>query len=270
MRRNQVAVALGVQPTAYATQSLNFLDIEEYWDLRLYVHYDGFGLCEFIELSIGANPTFLGTAMLGMRLRQIRHLLEPADPELDLSDGIRSMKFGVSFFFSHRDAEGTCESVGAFSRGYAKNYVLRSRYWEGYDIVPRVGVGGIRLGMTKEQMVDELCERPLPFPSYAQQHLLQWLADLGIHPSFDSEGRCTSVDVTGAIVPRLQGHVLLGCPYRQVLEFIGSLDPYISIEDNGFASSDLGIGIRAPVSAEGLSALVSGVSVFAPHQPSDR
>jgi hypothetical protein len=66
---------------------------------------------------------------------------------------------------------------------------------------------------------------------------------LGIHVSYKAPGVCDAVEFGGETMPTWEGHPLLRRPFREVHDLLKAADPTVQVEDTGFTSLMLGLGI---------------------------
>jgi hypothetical protein len=142
-----------------------------------------------------------------------------------------------------------------------------------YEIEPYVGVGPIRLGMTREEIHTALLEQP-ELTNKGDAIPADYYRTLGLFVRYRTPGICEFVEMFGPpptfftrgpsgfqepiFLPTFQGRTLLGRPYRQTLAWLRRRDP---------TTIDEGISLRFGIalyngSVDGHLNWVESVSIF--------
>lgn len=135
-----------------------------------------------------------------------------------------------------------------------------------YDIVPNIGVGPIKFGMTREEVRAAIGADATPFRraviNTMEQPLQDSFRDLGIFVEYNPLGKCVAVEFGGPAAPSFQGETFLGQPYSRVREWFRTKDSAVEEDDSGLTSLALGIGIYTPNARANPDRLVEGVIAF--------
>ena len=135
-----------------------------------------------------------------------------------------------------------------------------------YAIMSYVGVGPLRLGMTRADIHRLLGEEATSFrraPTIIPDEIPQdRYANRGIFIDYSPLGLCRSIEFAGPAAPSWRGEPLLGRPYREVRALFTVWDPALKEDGAGFTSLELGIGVYAPVAKDHPDDPVEGVIVF--------
>lgn len=137
-----------------------------------------------------------------------------------------------------------------------------------FPIVPFEGAGPIRFGMAPTAVREALASPVEEFDKYGWQHPSDAFDELGIHVHYSPTGHCATVEfgMRDRANPTYQGRELLDELAEEVVRWASEVDGDLKIDDDGFDSPALGIGIYAPglLSGPPDEVRVSGVTVFAP------
>ena len=134
-----------------------------------------------------------------------------------------------------------------------------------FQIIPNVGAGPIRFGMTQAEVRRAVGNQATPFmkaPSSA--HPTDAFRGEGLQAFYKVTGFCEALEFGSPSKPMLDGNVLLGMPFYQAEQLIRRLDPLTTKDENGLRSLRLGVALYAPSHGEDSSAEVEGVFVFEP------
>jgi hypothetical protein len=126
MPASAVRGLLEEEPTP-VDKSLNGVPVDYFSASGIFVYYDEGGLCEAVEFSGPASPTWKSRPMLGQVYREVSAWILQEDPQaLRRDDGLISMKLGLGFFVplaaSNNDAP--VKGVIVFAAGYYKHVHL--------------------------------------------------------------------------------------------------------------------------------------------------
>ncbi len=133
------------------------------------------------------------------------------------------------------------------------------------DIRCHEGVGPIRFGMSPNEVRAAL---GVDFSSFKRSsksiHPCDHFSELECFVYYDSaDGVVDAVEFAAPAKPTLDGVMLLGMSFTDLLEKIGQADPDVAIESDGFTSLRLGIGGWAPAAEDRPDDPVESVIVFA-------
>ena len=97
------------------------MDVDDFSDLGIHVHYRSPGICEAIELAKPAAPIFQWRDLLNQPFSKLREWFDGMDENLEVDEaGLTSYKFGIGLYapFAEDEPDGQAESVIVFERGY--------------------------------------------------------------------------------------------------------------------------------------------------------
>lgn len=130
-------------------------------------------------------------------------------------------------------------------------------------IEPYVGVGPIRLGMTRAQVRAVV-------PSPAHEFMLSPQSpsptdafdELGIHVEYSAQDVCEAVEMFKITSPTLFGRTLMGEDFEKLVLWLREMDPALEIDRAGLISKVLGIALYAPAGPDEPHKPVEAVLVF--------
>lgn len=132
-----------------------------------------------------------------------------------------------------------------------------------YGIDPYVGMGPIKLGMTREQVRSALGMQAKEYRKTQWDDLLDDAFDsIGIHVAYRVPDVCTFVECFGPVSPTFRGENFLQKPFRDVRQWFETIDPAISVDGTGLTSRVFGITIYAPAAIKEPDEPVEGVGIF--------
>jgi len=132
-----------------------------------------------------------------------------------------------------------------------------------FAIHPYEGAGGIRLGMTPEQVRDLLkSEFTTFFKSPTSEMPTDAFRTLGLHVCYKKPGVCNAIEFHPKSNPLLHGRKLMGEPASKAIAVIGEFDLSPKIEYSGLTSDVLGINLYIPDLDESSEAPVKAVLIF--------
>jgi hypothetical protein len=118
MTREEVRSTVGIEVREFWKSLDSEYPVDEFESLGFHVYYRRPGVCEFIEMWKGSNPTLLGESLLGRTYEHVTRWIETLDDHVDYSDGIVSHALGISFNFEPVHSVRISASVGVFEKGY--------------------------------------------------------------------------------------------------------------------------------------------------------
>lgn len=133
-----------------------------------------------------------------------------------------------------------------------------------YDITPHVGVGPLKLGMTRDDVRTTLGSEVTTFGESDGGMPIDAFNDLGVHAHYRPPGILEAIQLWGPASPTLDGQPLLKRPFREIRDWVRSQDPDVEIEDDGLTSKKLGIASYAPSAKKSPRTPPEGVFVFEP------
>jgi hypothetical protein len=117
------------------------------------------------------------------------------------------------------------------------------------NIVPFQSVGSLRFGASPE-IIRSVFNSPLksftkgaisdmPTPTDA-------FDEDGVHVYYDKLNRCEAIEFYSPALLTFQGKLLVNQPYKEISEWLSSVDDNIVYDDSGLEARSLGIGLYAP------------------------
>jgi hypothetical protein len=130
-------------------------------------------------------------------------------------------------------------------------------------IEPYLGVGPIRLGMSRAQV-----RTVVPSPSYEFKKFpespspLDVYDEVGLHIHYTAADVCEAVEMFAPASPTLSGRTLVGEDFEKVVSWLREKDPALEIDRAGLKSRALGIALYAPAGPDEPHVPVEAVMVF--------
>lgn len=118
-----------------------------------------------------------------------------------------------------------------------------------YDIVPYVGAGNIRLGMTSNQVEAACNQKPTKFKKLFDDVFNTDEYD-GFFVQYKSPGVCNSIQFFSPAVVTFHEKNLLSVPFKNAKAFLQQLDNDLVEENDSVISLKLGFGLYAPNSED--------------------
>ena len=133
-----------------------------------------------------------------------------------------------------------------------------------YRIEPYVGVGPIRLGMTREEIQTMLGAPPEPAMHRGSEPPGDYFPSLGLFVDYRAPGVCEFVEVVrdSPCSPTLHGQVFLGQPYRVARAWFETHDPDLETDGTGLISKQFGMALYASSAEKAPDEPVEAVAVF--------
>jgi hypothetical protein len=132
-----------------------------------------------------------------------------------------------------------------------------------YEIEPYVGVGPIRLGMTRQEVHATILEERKP-TRRGDEKPGDYFPTLSLFVDYDAPGICVFVEFAwdSPLVPTFQNQVFLGQPYRVARAWFEAADPDIDTDGAGLISRRFGIALYAGSAEKEPDEPVEALSVF--------
>jgi hypothetical protein len=131
-----------------------------------------------------------------------------------------------------------------------------------YEIEPYVGVGPIRLGMTREEVHRHIVQDRHPTMNRGRDTPGDYFPALGLFADYRTPGVCEFVEFGGPLLPVLHGQSFLGQPYRQARAWFEANDPDCETDGAGLTSKRFGIALYASSAEKRPDGPIEGVAVF--------
>lgn len=115
------------------------------------------------------------------------------------------------------------------------------------EILPHVGVGPIKFGMTAEDVRSTL---DCAYKEFKRTPISKTITDafqsLGLFVCYNIDRKCNAIEMARPAQVFYGGHELLNNSFEKALELMRGFDPQVSSREDGLTSFALGIGLYAP------------------------
>jgi hypothetical protein len=94
---------------------------DAFTEVGIHVYYKKGDICEAVEMSLAADPTFTGQRLIERPFDELLRWLQTMDESLEVDDaGLTSFKFGFGLYApSHTESPSdSVEAVIVFEKGY--------------------------------------------------------------------------------------------------------------------------------------------------------
>lgn len=130
-------------------------------------------------------------------------------------------------------------------------------------ILPRDGIGPVKLGMSRARVRTELAMPAQTFFRYGSDIEADYFVALGIQVDYDKDGICNFITALAGAKPTFRGRAIVGMPFEGCRKWYELLDSDLEVDEAGLVSRKLGISVYAPGAMKAPSDPVESVSVFA-------
>lgn len=131
-----------------------------------------------------------------------------------------------------------------------------------YEIEPYVGVGPIRLGMSREEIHTLGFDEPEPMADRGEEAPGDYFPTLGLYVDYRTPGVCEFVEFAGPLSPLFQQQTFLGFPYRLAKAWFEAHDPDLETDGAGLTSRRFGIALYAESAEKEPDSPVEAIAVF--------
>jgi hypothetical protein len=133
-----------------------------------------------------------------------------------------------------------------------------------YEIEPYVGVGPIRLGMTREEVHTTILEQRKPTMHRGREKPGDFFPALGLFVDYRAPGSCEFVEfaLSSPVSPTLHNQAFLGQAYRLARAWFEAADPDLETDGAGLISRRFGIALYAGSAEKEPDEPVEAVAVF--------
>jgi hypothetical protein len=131
-----------------------------------------------------------------------------------------------------------------------------------FDIKPYVGVGPITFGVSSEKVRKTLRAKAEAVNKGCSGIPADFFTALGIFVYYRQPGVCQALEFAGPASPTFRSQHLLGRSYREIEQWVKTLDPEVVLGDAGMTSYKFGFGLYAPSARKKPDLPVKGVIVF--------
>jgi hypothetical protein len=131
------------------------------------------------------------------------------------------------------------------------------------NIIPYIGVGPIRFGMSRNEVRQMVGHPAKPFLKGPDAIIpTDAFDDIGLHVFYKKDDTCEAIEMFLAADPTFEGKHLIERPFDRVLDWLQKFDDSLDVDNTGATSKKCGIGIYAPNCEESPSDPVEAVIVF--------
>jgi len=131
------------------------------------------------------------------------------------------------------------------------------------DIRPYVGVGPLRFGMTRTAVGAALRSKARALRrGSASASPTDAFEEEGVYVEYDGEDECEAIEMASPALPTLQGRSLIGVPFKELRDWLASVDATLEVDNAGLTSPLFGIGLFAPAAAKEPLEAVEAVIAF--------
>lgn len=131
-----------------------------------------------------------------------------------------------------------------------------------YEIEPYVGVGPIRLGMSREEVHRLILEDREPAMHRGSDKPGDFFPTLGLFVDYRAPGVCEFVEFAGPLSPTFQEQTFLGQPYRLARAWFEAHDPECETDGAGLTSKRFGMALYAGSAEKEPDEPVEAVALF--------
>jgi hypothetical protein len=133
-----------------------------------------------------------------------------------------------------------------------------------YEIIPNIGAGRLSFGLSPDEVRLVLQSEVEEVEKSSSGIPVDFFPLLGIFAYYKQPGVLEAVEFGGPASPTFKGRTLLEQPYSEMETWFRVQDPDLILNDAGFRSERLGIGLYAPAARREPRDPVKGVIVFEP------
>lgn len=131
-----------------------------------------------------------------------------------------------------------------------------------YEIEPYVGVGPIRLGMTRKEIHTLDLEEPESIMDRGRETPGDYFPTLGFYVDYRAPDVCEFVEFAGPLSPTFHQRTFLGQPYRLARAWFEAHDPDLETDGTGLTSRRFGVALYAESAEKEPDKLVEAIAVF--------
>lgn len=134
-----------------------------------------------------------------------------------------------------------------------------------FEINPRVGVGPIQFGMSRDAVRKALGSQSKEFMKTPSAILpTDDFPALSLHVYYEGQLVCRGVEFFRGSQVTLDKRPIAGRPFSEVMEWLKKLDPAATLDDDSVVNSELlGLSLWAPDADDDLDSLIQSVYVSA-------
>lgn len=130
------------------------------------------------------------------------------------------------------------------------------------ELEPYMGVGPLRLGMTKHEVQSLFAGQARSFRKVPDERVPSDLVDNSVCVYYDEEGRAEAIELAAPQEPTLAGRKLLGRPFSEVRAWLQILDSDLEVDASGAQSRRVGISVYAPGANKDPDQPIEGAMIF--------
>ena len=115
-----------------------------------------------------------------------------------------------------------------------------------WDVLPYVGAGPLRFGMSTEEVESQLGPPTGLVPKGTDEETVTSYDDLGLFVYVEEGRGCAALEMWGSVLPVLLGHHLLNEPFAALRDWFESADDEVELRTDGLRSTKFGVSLSVP------------------------
>ena len=131
-----------------------------------------------------------------------------------------------------------------------------------YDLLPRVGLGPVRLGMSRDEVRQAVAEPPKEMPRRSGIPM-DFFVRARLQVEYGSDQRCRFVQAGPGAEVALSGKQLMGVPFIEVRAYLQQLDSSLKVEGADLTADALQVAAYAGSASKDPMSPVESIAVFA-------
>jgi hypothetical protein len=131
-------------------------------------------------------------------------------------------------------------------------------------IQPYIGVGNVLFGSTRNEVQKALYPaQATPFNrSREEQNTSDFYKSIGVFVYYNDQEKCEAIEFGDKMELEFEAFKIFKHSYIETERFFAQYDSELDLDDSGFSSYKLGIGIYAPKCREDENCKIEGLIVF--------
>jgi hypothetical protein len=219
---------------------------------RLFVDFRSDTGCCAVEMYPDARVMLEEVDLMAMSYRQLVGLLRGKGLSVvELGDGFRCDDLGLACYASKLADSGVpeapIESLMVYPRGYYDQSDVRSAKKYGrYRLMPHIGAGPLRFGMSATEVRAKLGEPTREHEAHGMDgHLREEYGACRAVVEYDASGRCCAIGLRPGAWLMCQHTDLGRLSYRSLVAFLRTQGVMVAETPAGFTCDDLGLACYA-------------------------
>ncbi len=131
-----------------------------------------------------------------------------------------------------------------------------------FDINPRIGAGGLRLGMTRGEARTCFDEKPETFHRGQDPNETDFFVGVGAFAYYDDAEVVEAIELAAPAQAVLQGRDLLKMTFAEAKAFLTGLDAGLAVEVDALTAYRLGVAVWASLAKDDPDAPIETAIVF--------